>query len=257
MQNVTLKFAALGVAALTFIPVALSQGPATQPFTTHQLKPNIYYVEGGGGHSGVIVGDSGVIVIDAKTTLAGGKELLESIAKIAPKPANTVILTHSDGDHVNGLAAFPTGITIIAQRKHKREQEVAIAKGGRGAPPADHLPTKLVKNKENLTIDGVKLELRHWAPARTSGDLVVFVPDQKVVFTGDLITENPYPLIHREKNGSSDGWIQSAKGMIAFNADTYVTGHGKIQTKADLQKDLADAEARKAMIKGEVAATNQ
>jgi hypothetical protein len=56
-----------------------------------------------------------------------------------------------------------------------------------------------------------------------------------------------------EKNGSSDGWIQSVKGMIAFNAGTYVTGHGKLQTKADLQKDLADAEARTAVIKKMVA----
>jgi hypothetical protein len=56
-----------------------------------------------------------------------------------------------------------------------------------------------------------------------------------------------------EKHGSSDGWIQSAKGMIAFNADTYVTGHGKLQTKADLQKDLADAVARKNAIKKMIA----
>lgn len=249
----TLKFAGLGIAALTFVPAALAQGPAAAPFVTHQLRPNIYYVEGGGGHSGVIVGDNGVIVIDAKTTLAGGKELLESIAKITPKPVNTVILTHSDGDHVNGLAAFPAGITIIAQENNKKEQETAIAKGGRGAPPADHLPTKLVKNKESVTIDGVKLELRHWAPAHTSGDLVVFVPAEKLVFTGDLITENPYPLIHRQKDGTAAGWVQSCKGMIAFNADTYVTGHGKIQTKADLQKDLADAEARITTIKKMVA----
>jgi len=142
------------------------------------------------------------------------------------------------------LAAFPAGITIIAQENNKKEQDAALAKGGRGAPPADHLPTKLVKNKESLTINGVKLELRHWAPAHTSGDLVVFLPAEKVVFTGDLITENPFPLIHMEKNGSSTGWIESCKGMITFNAETYVTGHGKLQTKADLQKDLADAEAR-------------
>ena len=253
MQNLSIKFAGLSIAALTCIPMALGQGPAAQPFITHQLRPNIYYVEGGGGHSGVIIGDSGVIVVDAKTTLAGGKELLASIAKITPKPVNTVILTHSDGDHVNGLAAFPAGITIIAQENNKKEQDAALAKGGRGAPPADHLPTKLVKNKENLTIDGVKLELRHWAPAHTSGDLVIFVPAEKIVFTGDLITENPYPLIHRQKDGTAAGWVQSAKGMIAFNADTYVTGHGKIQTKADVEKDLADAEARIAMIKKMVA----
>ena len=162
--------------------------PAPGPFMVHQLKPNVYWVEGGGGNSGVIIGDKGVIVVDAKTTPAGGKELLEDIAKITPKPVTTVILTHSDGDHVNGLASFPTGITIIAQENNKKEQEAALAAGGRGAPPADHLPTQVVtKNKENLKIDGVKLEVFHWAPAHTSGDLVVYLPADKIVFTGDII----------------------------------------------------------------------
>ena len=234
---------------LMFAVLALAQAP----FVTHQLRPNVYYVEGGGGHSGVIVGDNGVIVVDAKTTPAGGKELLEDIAKITSKSVKTVILTHSDPDHVNGLASFPTGLTIIAQENNKKEQEAAISKGVYFAPPADHLPTKFVKDKAYLTIDGIKLQLRHWAPAHTSGDLVVFVPAEKILFAGDLLTENSYPLIHMDKNGSSDGWIESVKGMIAFDADTYVTGHGKIQTKADVQKQLSDAEARKAMIKKMVA----
>ena len=234
--------------------LALAQVPAAaEPFVTHQIRPNLYYIEGGGGHSGVIVGDNGVIVVDAKTTPAGGKELLEDIAKITSKSVKTVILTHSDPDHVNGLASFPTGLTIIAQENNKKEQEAAISKGVYFAPPADHLPTKLVKDKADLTIDGIKLQLRHWAPAHTSGDLVVFVPAEKILFAGDLLTENSYPLIHMDKNGSSDGWIESVKGMIAFDADTYVTGHGKIQTKADVQKQLSDAEARKAMIKKMVA----
>ncbi len=192
-------------------------------------------------------------MIDAKTTPSGGKELLEDIAKITQKPVNTVILTHSDADHVNGLASFPAGLTIIAQENNKKEQESAIAQGVYFAPPADHLPTKLIDNKEDVRIDGVKLQLRHWAPAHTSGDLVVFMPAEKIVFAGDLLTEHSYPLIHMEKNGSSDGWIQSVKGMLAFDAESYVPGHGKIQTKAEVQQELADAEARKAMIKKMVA----
>ena len=235
--------------------LARAQAPATAPFKVHDLKPNVYWVEGGGGNSGVIVGDKGVIVVDAKTTPAGGKELLDAIAKITPKPVTTVILTHSDGDHVNGLASFPAGITIIAHENNKKEQEAALAAGGRGAPPAGHLPTQLVtKNKENLKIDGVKLEVLHWAPAHTSGDLVVYLPSQKVVFTGDIIAmQLPDPLIHLEKNGSSEGWITTTKGIVFLNADQFVPGHGDVQTKAVLQKRLSDAEAKRAKIKDLVA----
>lgn len=235
--------------------LAFAQGPAPAPLMVHQLKPNVYWVEGGGGNSGVIVGDNGVIVVDAKTTPASGKELLDDIAKITQKPVTTVILTHSDGDHVNGLASFPAGITIIAHENNKAEQEKALAAGGRGAPPAGHLPTKVIaKNKESLKIDGVKVQVLHWAPAHTSGDLVVYLPDEKIVFTGDIIaTQLPDPLIHLEKNGSSEGWITTAKGIVALNADQFVPGHGDVLMKAAIDKRLTDAEAKRAKIKELVA----
>src|SRR5580704_5066354 len=186
----------VGVAAASLAGLALAQGPASMPLVVHQIKPNVYWIEGGGGNSGVIIGDKGVIVVDAKTSPAAGKELLDDIAKITKKPVTTVIETHSDGDHVNGLASFPAGITIIAHENDKKEQQAALAAGGRGAPPADHLPTQVVtKNKENLKIDGVKIEVLHWAPAHTSGDLVVYLPNEKIVFTGDIIAAQlPDPL---------------------------------------------------------------
>jgi glyoxylase-like metal-dependent hydrolase (beta-lactamase superfamily II) len=249
----------LGFAALlglsVFAAMAFAQAPAAAPFATHQLKPNVYWIEGGGGNSGVIVGDKGVIVVDAKTTLDGGKELLADIAKITPKPVTTVILTHSDGDHVNGLAAFPAGITIIAHEGNKKEQEAALAAGGRGAPPAGHLPTRVVtKNKENLKIDGVKLEVLHWAPAHTSGDLVVYLPGEQIVFTGDIVAAQfPDPLIHLEKNGTSEGWIATAKGIVRLNANQFVPGHGMVQSKADIQARLTRAEEKRAKIKDLVA----
>ncbi len=99
-----------------------------------------------------------------------------------------------------------------------------------------------------MTIDGVKLELYHWAPAHTSGDLVVYNPAAKVVSTGDIVVTNradDNPNIHFEKNGSTAGWLANVKGMIGLNATTYVTGHGDLLTKADLQRKF-DAHHRAA-----------
>ena len=238
-----------------FTSIGSAQNQQAAPFVVHQLKPNVYWVEGGGGNSGVIVGDKSVIVIDAKTSAAGGKELLGDIAKITPKPVSTVILTHSDGDHVNGLASFPASVKVIAHENNKKEQETALAAGGRGAPPADHLPTQVItKNKDVLSIDGVNLELYHWAPAHTSGDLVVYLPAEKIVFTGDIIAmQMPDPLIHLEKNGSSAGWITTAKGIVALDSDQFVPGHGDLQPRAVIQKRLAAAEEKRAAIEKLVA----
>jgi hypothetical protein len=59
--------ATMGTISL-FGPLADAQQPTPAPFMAHQLKPNVYWIEGGGGNSGVIVGEKGVIVVDAKTT---------------------------------------------------------------------------------------------------------------------------------------------------------------------------------------------
>ncbi len=254
--NALFGFAALaGLTAFTTPAGAQGQGAAAA-FIPHQLSPTVYWVEGGGGNSGVIVGDKGVIVIDAKTSAAGGKQLLDEIAKLTPKPVTTVIETHSDGDHVNGLAAFPTtGVTVIAHQNNKKEQDAALTAGGRGAPPVDHLPTRLVTgDHEKLKIEGVNIEAYHWAPAHTSGDLVIYLPAQRIVFTGDILAmQMADPLIHLEKNGSSEGWIQTVKGMTALKADQYVPGHGDVQTKAAVEQRLADAIAKRDKIKALVA----
>src|SRR3989449_10429024 len=227
-----------------------AQQQAPPPITMKMLKPDVWVGLGGaGGNSTIIIGKTGVIVVDAKQTVPGAKDLLAQIAKITPKPVTTAIITHSDGDHLNGLVAFPAGIKIIAHENNKKEQEAALAAGARGAPPRDRLPNQVTtKTKESVTIDGVKLELYHFAPAHTSGDLVVYLPAQKIVSTGDVVTMNradDNPNIHFEKNGSTEGWLANLKGMIALNADIYVTGHGDVVTKADLQRKLAATTQRR------------
>ncbi|MGH9410096.1 MAG: MBL fold metallo-hydrolase [Vicinamibacterales bacterium] len=230
----TLTLAMLAVAA----PAIAQQQP--QALSVQQLSPNVYVVVGGGGNSGIVVGDKGVVVIDAKTTAEAGKQLLDEVAKITTKPVTDVILTHSDGDHVNGLASFPAGVHVTAQEGCKTEMEAALAAGGRGAPPADHMPTKVVTTpSERVTLDGVAFELHHWAPAHTSGDLIVDLPAEKIVFTGDIITTNrPDPLIHLEKHGSSEGWITTVQGLLTLDSDKFVPGHGDLQTKAEVQTRL-------------------
>lgn len=229
-----------------------AQAPGGQPqaLTVQQLTPDVYWASGGGGNSGIVIGTTGVIVIDAKTTPEAGKALLAEIAKITPKPVTDVILTHSDGDHVNGLAAFPAGVHVIAQEGCKNEMEAALAAGGRGAPPADHMPTKVItRSSEALTLDGVPFELHHWAPAHTSGDLVVLLPQQKIVFTGDIITTNrPDALIHLEKHGSSAGWITTVQGILTLDANRFVPGHGDLQTKADIESRLSSVSKKRERI---------
>jgi cyclase len=236
--------------SMAFVTHAQQQPP---PLTVKPLSGGVYWTQGGaGGNTGIIIGKDGVIVVDAKTTPDSAKQVLAEIAKLTDKPVTTVIITHSDGDHVNGLAAYPTGLTIISQENCKKEM-VASA-GSRGAAPQDHLPTKTVSMKESLTIKGVKINLMHVAPAHTSGDLVVYLPAQKIMFAGDIIATNqPYTLSHAEKNGTSEGWIKTVQAMVKLDATGIVPGHGDLQTKADVQARLSKVEAREEEIKKLVA----
>jgi len=124
----------------------------------------------------------------------------------------------------------------------------------RGAPPKEYLPTHTFSTKESMTIDGVRIQLLHFGPAHTSGDTIVYLPDQKVVFTGDILASvSPDPIIHLEKNGSAAGWIVTVKEMLKLDADTFVPGHGDVQTKADVQKKLAEVQEKDTKIKALVA----
>jgi glyoxylase-like metal-dependent hydrolase (beta-lactamase superfamily II) len=234
------KFAsASALAAFAVLATATSAQLVSGPLKVANIRNNVYWAEGGAGvNTEFIVGTTGVIVVDAKTTEESQKEVLAEIAKITPKPVTTVIITHSD--HIKGISAFPSGVTIIAQENCKKEMESSHA---RDAAPLDRLPTKTIANDETLTIDGVHLRLLHWAPAHTSGDLIVYLPDQKIVFAEDLLVTDRPPddtPIHAGLQGSATGWFETVKGMLALDADTYVLGHGEtLFTKGDASKKLA------------------
>ena len=180
---------ALGLARLasfvSFATVARAQQQA-QPLKVTNISENVYWVQGGvGSNDGFIVGTTGVVLVDTKTTVDSEKGVIAEIAKVTPKTVDTVIITHSDNDHVNGLAAFPPGLTIVAQENCKKEMEESV--GSRNPAPQDRLPTKTFTKTDKLSIDGIQIRLYHWAAGHTSGDTVVYLPEEKIVFGGDLL----------------------------------------------------------------------
>jgi glyoxylase-like metal-dependent hydrolase (beta-lactamase superfamily II) len=227
--------------------------PAPGSLKVHALTPSISWIEGAGGNVGVIVGDKGVVVVDSTISPSSGREVMDDIAKITPKPVLAVILTHGDVDHVAGLPAFPAGIQIIAQAATKTRLQAALA-AGRSNIPADRLPNRTVADRETVDIGGVKLQLLHWSPAHTAGDLVVYAPADKVAFTGDIVaTDQRLALIHRETGGSAQGWITTANGVLGLDAGKFVPGHGEVQTKADIRQRRDRVAAELTQIKGLVA----
>src|ERR1700690_2628574 len=133
-KNFPVTVAAI-LSVFAFATLAGAQQQAS-PLKVTKIKDNIYWAQGGvGSNDGIIVGTTGVIVVDTKTTPDSEKEVIAEIAKITPKAVNAAIITHSNGDHVNGLAALPAGLTIIAQENCKKEMEASV--GSRNPAPQD------------------------------------------------------------------------------------------------------------------------
>ena len=249
MRNRIVSSFSAAVTLVVFGAVAFAHA-ATPELMVKKVKDSVYVVEGGVSNSTIIIGQDGVIVVDAENRPPDGRQLVAEIGKLTDKPLTTVILTHSDPDHVRGLGGFPHGLTIIAHENDKKEIEQDLAAGGDKSPPRDYLPNKIVtQTREDTVIDGVKLALIHVAPAHTSGDLAVYLPDQKVIVSGDLLSDGD-PTLHLEKNGSSEGWIRFVSALVSLDADTFIRGHADVSTRDQVRAILARTEAKRAKIAG-------
>lgn len=253
-----------GLSLIASTPV-LAEELHRQPLKVSSLSDGAYVVTGGIANTGFVVGESSIIAIDPQMSAVDAQEQLAAMAKITSKPVSTIILTHSDIDHIYGLPGWPRGLKIIAQENTKTEMEADIA--GKGPPMAmpvplpegldEYLPTHLIRHCEAMEIDGVKIVVTHLAAGHTDGDLLVYLPAQKVVFAGDLLTIGDpnlpngglYPVIHLEKYGSSLGWIKVVKAALVLDADYFVGGHGpQPVSRATLEKALAATEKRRTEI---------
>lgn len=95
------------------------------------------------------------------------------------------------------------------------------------------------------------MQLLHWAPAHTSGDLVVYVPAEKLVLAGDiLVIDQHNPSFDSPgKGGSSRGWVESVQGMLKLDADRYVLGHEGVVGKDVLRQQLSAAVTERQRVK--------
>lgn len=236
-------------------PAAKPQAPAKPqasammqtPLAVQKIRDGIYFAKGGyGANTGFFVGDKAVLCIDAKMSTEAGQEEVAAIAKITPLPITTMVVTHSDLDHVNGLAGFPAGIKVISQENALKDMQTAFQEPAL-KPLLAYLPSQTFKDKLDLLFDGEKVDLLHFGPAHTNGDVVVFFPKRKVAFIGDLAFIGRDPLIHLQKGGSSFGLVKNLKAIHKLDADIFLSGHSDPLGKADiasLTKSIEDSQAK-------------
>jgi len=229
-------------------PPQYRQTPA--PATVIKVSNHVYEVRGGAGaNCSFIIGDKGTIVIDAKMDCQSAKDMINAIKKTTDKPITHLILTHSDRDHVNGMTCFPENIDIIAHNNSARH----IRKANENIEDKLPLPGMTFHERIDLYSGNLEIDLIYFGHAHTDGDIVVFVPQDKIAIIGDLFFKGRDPLIHMHKNGYSLGLTRVLKKVIDLDAVAYLSGHAEPAAKSEiesLRKTIVDKQDKiKAMVK--------
>jgi glyoxylase-like metal-dependent hydrolase (beta-lactamase superfamily II) len=192
-------------------------------------------------NSTLIVGDEGAILIDTGFSDEIGAHLRKQVAKLTSKPVKVIINTHHHGDHTLGNIAFPGAKVISAEMcrtlllQHEADW-IAILEGsvGRKFPNTKAVPaTEVYANntKTDVVIDGVKLTF--WVPkaAHTKGDMMIWLPDDKVLVGGDITVNKITPNF---RDAEVKLWIDTLAEIPNLPATAIIPGHGPVMSPADV-----------------------
>lgn len=275
MMNLRLFLASTTLAVLIGARVqaqAPTQSPAPLPFELRQVGPGVYAAIDGphhmaGSNAGFVIGDDGVLVVDAFFTAEAAKALVGAIRRLTPKPIRYVVNTHYHLDHTGGDQVFrDAGAIIIAHRNVRgwlRVNNLSLL-GAQLTPEIkaqiEALPLPDVAAENELTINlGSRRIMVQSVLGHTGGDLTIFVPDARVLFTGDLLWRKVPPNLI---DGSVREWAASVMAFATMPGaarTTYIPGHGEVAGLKDVREFRAYLlelqtlvrQARKARLSGE------
>ncbi|MAI53126.1 MAG: MBL fold metallo-hydrolase [Gammaproteobacteria bacterium] len=245
----------------------------------HETGNGIYaYLQPDGGwgwsNAGLIVDDGSSLLVDTLFDAVLTREMLDVMADasgVTAEAIDTVVNTHANGDHTHGNGLC-TKAEVIASEASAREMESftpammqsfmdsAETLGEAGdylkdvfgpfdfASVAEKLPTKTFSDELRLNVGAKSIHLLEVGPAHTRGDVLVHVPEDRTIFTGDILFIEGTPLMWA---GPVANWIRACDRIIGLDPEVIVPGHGPItdvagvaQVKAYLQYIEGEARAR-------------
>jgi glyoxylase-like metal-dependent hydrolase (beta-lactamase superfamily II) len=246
MQRNPMAACRLAAALALLVPAAPGPAPDQGPrFTIRQVAPGVYAAldrdARAGANAGFVIGDDGVVIVDSFQFPEAAESLLVEIRKLTPLPVRYVINTHYHIDHVAGNGVFKrAGGLLVAQRNtaawintENLKFFTADQTKERALVAAFPLPDLLVDQTLTIRLGGRRLELRA-LPGHTGGDLVVAVPDAKVLFCGDLFWRRVAPSLI---DATVSKWIESLEELQHrpdAAAYTYVPGQGDLATLTEV-----------------------
>ncbi len=198
-----------------------------------------------GANAGIIIGKDFLVAVDSLISAQEAKRFIKDIHKISKKPIKFLINTHYHLDHSLGNSEFAKlGAVIISHENDKANMEKAgegmlqYAKQS-GLSDQDLKGTKLAypaltfKDRVTMDLANNKLEILFIGPSHTTGSVLVYLPQEKVLFSGDILFTAFHPFLGE---ANIEGWIKVLDYIMAMDVDKIIPGHGPISSK----KDVAD-----------------
>jgi len=180
-----------------------------------------------------VVTPEGVLVADGQGSLEDTQRLVDAIGSVTDQPITHVVIASDHGDHTAGNAAFPEGIEVIA---HPTSDAVLRAAAAESESAAIPLPTRLVEDRATLELGGRTIEVLFLGRAHTGGDLVVHMPEEKVLFMSEAYLNRVFPAM---RTAYPSEWVAMLERAQAMDIDVYVPGHGFVETPEILEEELA------------------
>lgn len=181
-----------------------------------------------------VVTDEGVLVADGQGNTEETRLMLETIADITDQPVTHVVVASDHGDHTGGNDAFPEDARFYAHPTSAAALE-AMAAGAGADRAAIPMPTDLVDDRTVIELGGRAIELLFLGRAHTGGDLSVYLPEEKVLFMSEAYLHRVFPAM---RTAYPTEWVAMIERAQALDVDTYVPGHGFVDSPEVLEREL-------------------
>jgi cyclase len=195
-----------------------------------QIKPDLYFVPGGGANAVIRVTPEGLILVDTKNPdpeIAAA--LIEQIRTVSTAPVRYVLNTHHHPDHVGNNQTFvDQGATVVGLEKMK---ELWSTDRRTGEIPGQ--PTETFETDYTLTFGGIEVEAHFYGGSHTDGDTVVYFPADGLVMVSDTTPyARPTPGINGTNAVLVPGLLDS---VLALDFDSAIGGRGPLMTRAEIE----------------------